>query len=122
MAKFEKFKNLQKLAKERAKAGLVKHKEKAASGIVRHGFRFGSHAVFGLATKAMPDGLFGVSWIKPDIVGTTLSGIASIFTKNLVKKGAQATALGGMHAILGRWIASGSISVVSGPDGKLHFG
>jgi hypothetical protein len=121
MAKFEKYKHLKALAKARAHSSIEAVKE-AKHPALTHAARYGSHAVLGLMTKATSPGLFGYAYLKPDVIGTGLFALASVmpfFKKGgVVKRTTRAAAYGGGHAMVGRWIASGTITVVSGPDGK----
>lgn len=73
----------------------------------------GSHVGFGLWTKNVPNGFFGISLLKPDVlatIGGALVFIAvSVFGKKengkkTAKHTSSAVMMGGAHAIAGRWV------------------
>jgi hypothetical protein len=82
---------------------------------------FGGHAVLALATKNMPDGLFGIEPLKPDLAGLAVAGLGMLFGKGAFRRTAKSAAKGAGHALITRWVVQTNITMVHGPDGTTQF-
>jgi len=81
--------------------------------------QLGSHAGIGLFTKNVPNGFFGIEALKPDWIFVALAAAASAFLgKKSGKREAQSMFFGGLHAVVGRYVAQSTYFMhTSGEDG-----
>lgn len=123
-----KYEAARKAAKTAAKAAIEKSgkgdkKNDAFANKANDALEIGSHAFLAVASQQVPDGMFGVSELRPDTMAAIGGGIGVLALKGGWQKRSYAIAKGGVHACITRWVngrlhihkdANGNVSVDQG--------